>query len=60
MQAMPTGLNSSAHYQPDGLVVFPWEGIYIGIGNVSQSHASSFAALCRVRCRFVLLGVFVC
>ena len=34
--ATPTGLNSSAHYQPDGLVVFPYEGIYIGIGNVSR------------------------
>merc|ERR1712086_40932 len=32
--AVPVGLNSSAHYQPDGLVVFPYEGIYIGIGNV--------------------------
>merc|ERR1719231_1758865 len=32
--ATPTGLNSSAQYQPDGLVVFPYEGIYIGIGNV--------------------------
>jgi len=31
---MPTGLNSSAQYQPDGLLVFPYEGIYIGIGNV--------------------------
>ena len=31
--ATPTGLNSSAHYQPDGLVVFPYEGIYIGIGH---------------------------
>merc|ERR1712060_698787 len=30
---MPTGLNSSAQYQPDGLVAFPYEGIYIGIGN---------------------------
>lgn len=32
--AMPTGLNSSSHYQPDGLVVWPYEGIYLGIGNV--------------------------
>jgi len=32
--SMPTGLNSSAQYQPDGLLVFPYEGIYIGIGNV--------------------------
>jgi hypothetical protein len=31
---MPTGLNSSAGYQPDGLLVFPYEGIFIGIGNV--------------------------
>ena len=26
---MPTGLNSSARYQPDGLLVFPYEGIYV-------------------------------
>ena len=32
--ATPTGLNTSTDYQPDGLVVFPYEGIYIGIGNV--------------------------
>merc|ERR1719272_1961579 len=32
--AMPTGLNTSTDYQPDGLVVFPYEGIYLGIGNV--------------------------
>jgi hypothetical protein len=31
---MTTGLNTSAQYQPDGLVVFPYEGIYVGIGNV--------------------------
>ncbi len=33
-EATPTGLNSSATYQPDGLLVFPYEGIYIGVGNV--------------------------
>ena len=32
--ATPTGLNTSHDYQPDGLVVWPYEGIYIGIGNV--------------------------
>jgi hypothetical protein len=32
--ATPTGLNSSDDYQPDGLVVWPYEGIYLGIGNV--------------------------
>ena len=32
--ATPTGLNTSSDYQPDGLVVWPYEGIYIGIGNV--------------------------
>ena len=32
--AAPTGLNSSADYQPDGLVVWPYEGIYLGVGNV--------------------------
>lgn len=32
--AAPTGLNSSSHYQPDGLVVWPYEGIFLGIGNV--------------------------
>merc|ERR1711870_184954 len=32
--AYPTGLNTSKYYQPDGLVVFPYEGIYLGIGNV--------------------------
>jgi hypothetical protein len=32
--AVPTGLNSSALYQPDGLVAFEYEGIYLGIGNV--------------------------
>eukprot|EP00035_Acanthoeca_spectabilis_P032284 m.18167 g.18167 ORF g.18167 m.18167 type:complete len:543 (+) comp5277_c0_seq1:92-1720(+) len=32
--AIPTGLNSSSHYQPDGLVVWPYAGIYLGIGNV--------------------------
>ena len=30
----PTGLNSSKDYAPDGLVVWPYEGIYLGIGNV--------------------------
>merc|ERR1719456_709473 len=33
-ETTPTGLNSSTDYQPDGLVVFPYEGIYLGIGNV--------------------------
>jgi hypothetical protein len=39
---MPTGLNSSAQYQPDGLLVFPYEGIYIGIGNVfNRAHSAA-------------------
>ena len=32
--ASPTGLNSSSDYQPDGLVVWEYEGIFLGIGNV--------------------------
>lgn len=32
--AAPTGLNTSSDYQPDGLVVWAYEGIYLGIGNV--------------------------
>ena len=32
--ATPTGLNSSLDYQPDGLVAWPYEGIFIGVGNV--------------------------
>eukprot|EP01047_Picozoa_sp_COSAG01_P008455 COSAG01_NODE_334_length_18708_cov_49.649686_6_plen_129_part_00 len=31
---MPTGLNSSADYQPDGLIAFAYEGIFLGVGNV--------------------------
>jgi hypothetical protein len=31
---MPTGLNSSVDFQPDGLLVWPYEGIFLGLGNV--------------------------
>jgi len=49
--ATPTGLNTSLNYQPDGLVVWPYEGIYIGIGNVfnpSSTVALSGAAIGQV------------
>lgn len=49
--ATPTGLNTSVDYQPDGLVVWPYEGIYIGIGNVfnpTQTPARSVAAIGQV------------
>jgi hypothetical protein len=42
--AAPTGLNSTADYQPDGLVVWPYEGIYIGIGNVFNPTQEAGAA----------------
>ena len=49
--AAPTGVNSSFHYQPDGLVAFPYEGIFLGIGNVfnpTQEAAPSGAAVGQV------------
>eukprot|EP01079_Euglenida_sp_SAG-EU17-18_P005303 gene5304-948_t len=49
--AAPTGLNTSTDYQPDGLVVWPYEGIYLGIGNVfnpTQTTAKSGAAVGQV------------
>jgi len=49
--ATPTGLNTSTDYQPDGLVVWPYEGIYIGIGNVfnpTQEPASNGVAIGQV------------
>jgi len=49
--ATPTGLNTSLNYEPDGLVVWPYEGIYIGIGNVfnpSSTIAPSGAAVGQV------------
>ena len=32
------GLNTSVDYEPDGLVVWPYEGIFLGIGTVSYTH----------------------
>jgi hypothetical protein len=49
--ATPTGLNTSVDYQPDGLVVWPYEGIYIGIGNVfntAQRVAANGAVIGQV------------
>ena len=49
--ATPTGLNTSLDYQPDGLVVWPYEGIYLGIGNIfnpTQVPAASGAAIGQV------------
>eukprot|EP01045_Picozoa_sp_COSAG04_P015818 COSAG04_NODE_1278_length_7428_cov_25.792332_8_plen_142_part_00 len=49
--ATPTGLNTSHDYQPDGLVVWPYEGIYIGIGNVfntADTVAASGAVIGQV------------
>lgn len=49
--ATPTGLNSSADYQPDGLVVWPYAGIYLGIGNIfnpTQNVAVEGAAIGQV------------
>jgi hypothetical protein len=47
---MTTGLNSTAQYQPDGLVVFPYEDIFIGIGNVfnPSQEAGPAAAIGQV------------
>ena len=38
---MPTGLNSSKDYQPDGLVVWPYAGIFLGLGNVFNPTQSN-------------------
>lgn len=49
--ATPTGLNTSVDYQPDGLVVWPYEGIYLGVGNIfnpTQKAAASGAAIGQV------------
>jgi len=48
--ATPTGLNSSVQYQPDGLVVWPYEGIYLGIGNIfnPSQEAGSQAVIGQV------------
>lgn len=32
--ATPTGLDTAVDWQPDGLVAWPYEGIFIGVGNV--------------------------
>jgi len=42
--AAPTGLNTSVDYQPDGLVVWPYEGIYLGIGNIFNPTTSVAAS----------------
>lgn len=39
--AEPTGLNTTQDYQPDGLVVWPYEGIYLGIGNIFNPGTST-------------------
>lgn len=59
--AIPTGLNSSSHYQPDGLVVWPYAGIYLGIGNVFNpfQEAGPQAAIGQVGSRRPLRGVHV-
>jgi len=49
--AVPTGLNATDDWQPDGLVVWPYEGIYLGIGNVfnpTQATAKMGAAIGQV------------
>jgi len=52
--AMPTGLNSSEQYQPDGFLVFPYEGIYLGIGNVFNPTQEDGAAAVRGQVNLVL------
>jgi hypothetical protein len=51
---MPTGLNSTSDYQPDGLVVWPYEGIYIGIGNVFNPTQTDGAAAVKGQVNMVL------
>jgi hypothetical protein len=49
--AQPTGLNTSLDYQPDGLLAFPYEGIFLGIGNVfnpTQEVAANGAVIGQV------------
>lgn len=50
----PTGLNSSSDYQPDGLVAWPHEGIYIGIGNVFNPTQEDGAAAVKGQVNMVL------
>jgi hypothetical protein len=52
--ATPTGLNSTKDYQPDGLVVWPYEGIYIGVGNVFNPTQEDGPAAPKGRVNMVL------
>merc|ERR1712070_628505 len=52
--ATPTGLNSSSDYQPDGLVVWPYAGIYIGVGNVFNPTQEDGAAAVKGQVNMVL------
>lgn len=52
--AAPTGLNTSLDYQPDGLVVFPYEGVYLGIGNVFNPTQVDGAAAVKGQVNMVL------
>eukprot|EP01047_Picozoa_sp_COSAG01_P129558 COSAG01_NODE_59027_length_302_cov_1.270936_1_plen_53_part_10 len=40
-EIVPTGLNTSEFYQPDALVSFAYEGIYLGFSNIISFNSTA-------------------